>query len=547
MNKKLMSSVRRCFGAAALCLGLTTLVACNDDLSELGATTRPSTDGINVKTATLDLTTSTAYRDSIYVRTGYPLLGNITDPAFGSVEAGYLAQFYVSTDFGLNSYDSSDSLIFNILRTSVPAELGYDWSDYHYTAWDSLCGNRIDSVTLRIYYQTQYGDSLSPMVASVYALNDGIDFETLSNREFYSDNDFSKYYDPTNLLGSKGYTAANRELSDSLRDLSSYVPYIEIKLKDELKDRFFRAAVEAAVARDKNNPHAGECRDLFADINTFRSNLLPGVCVKNTFGDGSLIKVYYTSIYFFYSSFHRYDVDGTLLRNEDDSADSTYVTTHVKYLAVTPDVIQMSGYQFSDDRVTDRLQQPDTTYITSPQGYYTVVDLPVGKIINQMVNDEMRNPTDSSYFLNGANFYLKGYKPVGTVLNAEPAPYVLMVQQSRMNQFFEDGDLPDSETSCYAAYVADSVTNNLYYYSFGNINSVILGLAQEAGWSKSSNQPMAEDYTVPMAIIPVELTTNSTYGTVLSVSNYLLPTAMRLRRGEGVQKMQLIYTLESQR
>jgi hypothetical protein len=547
MNKKLMSSVRRCFSAAALCLGLTTLVACNDDLSELGATTRPSTDGINVKTATLDLTTSTAYRDSIYVRTGYPLLGNITDPAFGSVEAGYLAQFYVSTDFGLNSYDSSDSLIFNILRTSVPAELGYDWSDYHYTSWDSLCGNRIDSVTLRIYYQTQYGDSLSPMVASVYALNDGIDFETLSNREFYSDNDFSKYYDPTNLLGSKGYTAANRELSDSLRDLSSYVPYIEIKLKDELKDRFFRAAVEAAVARDKDNPHAGECRDLFADINTFRSNLLPGVCVKNTFGDGSLIKVYYTSIYFFYSSFHRYDVDGTLLRNEDDSADSTYATTHVKYLAVTPDVIQMSGYQFSDDRVTDRLQQPDTTYITSPQGYYTVVDLPVGKIINQMVNDEMRNPTDSSYFLNGANFYLKGYKPVGTVLNAEPAPYVLMVQQSRMNQFFEDGDLPDSETSCYAAYVADSVTNNLYYYSFGNINSVILGLAKEAGWSKSSNQPMAEDYTVPMAIIPVELTTNSTYGTVLSVSNYLLPTAMRLRRGEGVQKMQLIYTLESQR
>jgi hypothetical protein len=95
--------------------------------------------------------------------------------------------------------------------------------------------------------------------------------------------------------------------------------------------------------------------------------------------------------------------------------------------------------------------------------------------------------------------------------------------------------------------VADSVTNNLYYYSFGNINSVILGLAKEAGWSKSSNQPMAEDYTVPMAIIPVELTTNSTYGTVLSVSNYLLPTAMRLRRGEGVQKMQLIYTLESQR
>jgi hypothetical protein len=541
-----MSSVRRALSAAALCIGLPALVACNDDLSELGASTRPSTDGITLKTATMEISTSTAYRDSIYVRTGYPLLGYMTDPAFGSVEAGYLAQFYVSTDFGLNAYDSSDSLIFNILRTSAPAELGFDWSDYHYTSWDSLCGNRIDSITLRIYYQTQYGDSLSPMVASVYAINDGIDFESLSNREFYSDNDFSKYYDAKNLLGSKGYTAANRELTDSVRGLSSYVPYIEVKLKDELKDRFYRAAVEAAVARDKDNPHAGECRDLFSSIETFRSNLLPGVCVKNTFGDGSLIKVYYTSIYLFYSSFHRYDVDGTLLRNEDDSADSTYVTNHVKYLAVTPDVIQMSGYKFNDALTADRLQQTDTTYITSPQGYYTVVDLPVGKVINRMVNDEMRNPTDSAYYLNGANFYLKGYKPVGTVLNAEPAPYVLMVEQSKMNKFFENGQLPDSETSCYAAYVADSVTNNLYYYSFGNINSVILGLAEEAGWSKSSNLPMEEDYTVPMAVIPVELTTNSTYGTVLSVSNYILPTAMRLRRGAGQQQLQLIYTLESQ-
>jgi hypothetical protein len=541
-----MSSVRRALSAAALCIGLPALVACNDDLSELGASTRPSTDGITLKTATMEISTSTAYRDSIYVRTGYPLLGYMTDPAFGSVEAGYLAQFYVSTDFGLNAYDSSDSLIFNILRTSAPAELGFDWSDYHYTSWDSLCGNRIDSITLRIYYQTQYGDSLSPMVASVYAINDGIDFESLSNREFYSDNDFSKYYDAKNLLGSKGYTAANRELTDSVRGLSSYVPYIEVKLKDELKDRFYRAAVEAAVARDKDNPHAGECRDLFSSIETFRSNLLPGVCVKNTFGDGSLIKVYYTSIYLFYSSFHRYDVDGTLLRNEDDSADSTYVTNHVKYLAVTPDVIQMSGYKFNDALAADRLQQTDTTYITSPQGYYTVVNLPVGKVINRMVNDEMRNPTDSAYYLNGANFYLKGYKPVGTILNAEPAPYVLMVEQSKMNKFFENGQLPDSETSCYAAYVADSVTNNLYYYSFGNINSVILGLAEEAGWSKSSNLPMEEDYTVPMAVIPVELTTNSTYGTVLSVSNYILPTAMRLRRGAGQQQLQLIYTLESQ-
>lgn len=519
--------------------------SCSDDLSELGSTTRPSTDGLAVRSKTFNLATRTAYRDSIYVRTGYPLLGDITDPDFGNVTAGYLAQFYVSSEFGLTAYNNSDSIIFNLLRTSVPAKLGYDWDDYHYTPWDSLCGNRIDSVTLRIYYQTQYGDSLSPMVASVYALHKDVDFEALPDREFYSNNDFAAYYSEEDLLGSKAYTSANRELGDSVRGASGYMPYIEIKLDDDLKERFFRAAVEAAVARDRNNPHRGLYTDVFRDVETFRKNLLSGICVKNTFGDGAIVKVYYTAIYFFYSSFHKYDVDGTLLRNEDDSADSTYVTNHVKYLAVTPDVIQMSGYSFSDARRDERLRQEDTTYITSPQGYYTVVDLPVGKIINEMINDPSRNPSDSSYFLNGANFYLRGYKPRGSVLNGDPAPYVLMVAQDKMTDFFEEGRLPDSQTSCYAAYVADSVVNRMYYYKFGNINSVIMGLAEETGWTKSSGRPMDDNYTVPMAVLPVELTANSSYGTILSVSNYILPTAIRLKRGEAAQTLQMIYTLES--
>lgn len=531
--------------AAAAWMGVSLCChSCSDEVSELGSSTLPATDGLSIKSAVFNLATSTAYRDSIYVRTGYPLLGNITDPDFGTVSASYLAQFYVSSEFGLSTFDSNDSLVFDLLRTSVPTSLGYDWDDYHYRSWDSLCGNRIDSMTLRIYYQTQYGDSLSPMIASIYALNDDADFEALPNSEFYSDNDFSAYYDEKNLLGSKAYTSANRELSDSIRNLSGYMPYIEIRLSEELKERFFEAAVEAAVARDKANPHRNQYTDVFRDIDTFRKNLLSGICVKNTFGDGAMIKVYYTAIYFFYSSFHKYDVDGTLLRNEDDSADSTYVTNHIKYLAVTPDVIQMSGYSIADKRHDERLAQADTTYITSPQGYYTVVNLPVGKIVNQMVNDPDRNPQDSSYFLNGANFYLRGYKPRGSILNDAPAPYVLMVAQDKMNEFFESDKLPDSKTSCYAAYVADSVTNGIYYYNFGNINSVIMGLAEESGWEKSSGQPMADDYVVPMAVVPVELTTNSSYGTVLSVSNYILPTAIRLKRGDEAQRLQVVYTME---
>lgn len=520
-------------------------------MSDLGESTRPASDGIAIKTKSFDINTYSGYRDSVYVRTGYPLVGNITDPDFGEVTAGYLAQFYSSSQIGLNSYDSYDSLIFDILRTSVPKQLGFDWSDYHYKAWDSLVGNKIDSMTIRVFYQTYYGDSLTPMQLSVYKLNPDVDFATLPESEFYSNNSFDNLYSEKNIIGKKAFTSANRELSDSVRSLSDYMPYIEIKLKDDLKDQFFKLAVEAAVARDEDNPHHSQYTDIFTDQKAMREKFLSGVCIKPTFGDGVMIKVYYTAIYFFYSSFHKYAEDGTLLRNANDDGDSTYVTNHVKYMAVTPDVIQMSGYKMKDDNQSRRMVSEDTTFITSPQGYYTVIDLPVGQIINTMENDELRIAGDSSYFLNATNFYLQAYKPVGSLLSYTPSPQVLMVEKDEMTNFFEDGDLPDSETSCYASYSCDSVpsgnyhsTDGLYYYNFGNINSVIIGLAEKHGWSKEHLNKIPENLTIPMAIIPVDVTTNSTYGTVLSVSNYILPTAAKLKRGNGTQSIQMLYTIE---
>lgn len=534
---------------AAQSLFLAT-ISCSDDMGALGESVRPSDDGITVKAMSFNVNTYTGYRDSIYVRTGYPLVGNITDPDFGQVTASYLAQFYTSSKMGLDERNSADSLTFGILRTSAPKELGYDWDDYHYKPWDSIVGNKLDSMTVRIYYRTYYGDSLTPMQLSVYRLNPKVDFETLPEKEFYSNNDFSDLYSENNIIGRKGFTSANRELSDSVRELSDYMPYIEIKLKDDLKDQFYRLCVEAAIARDKNNPHRSEFSDIFTDQKAMREKFLSGLCVKPTFGDGVMIKVFYTAIYFFYSSFHRYDVDGTLLRNSADDGDSSYVVDHVKYMAVTPDVIQMSGYKMVDDNMDQRMNEKDTAYITSPQGYYSIIDLPVGEIINTMEDDPLRIPGDSSYFLNASNFYLQAYKPKGTLLSNTPTPTVLMVEKASMTEFFEKGKLPDGTTSCYAQYKCDSVpnanyptTDGIYYYSFGNIAPVITGLAEKHGWSKNGLKKIPRDLTVPMAIIPIDATTNTT-GTVLSVANYIIPTATKLKKGQDAQTIQMIYTVE---
>ena len=538
--------------AAAMTISFATS-SCNDDLSAIGQTSRPETDGITIKFNTFDVDLASVYRDSVYVRTGYPLLGSITDPQYGELQAGFLAQFYANKETGLDVWNSNDSLTFSILRTSAPADLGLDPKGI-YQSWDSIIGNRLDSMTIRIYYQSYYGDSLSPMQLSIYSLNPGIDFADQPESEFYSNNDFRDLYTPdaAHLLGSKGYTAANRELSDSIRNLKDYMPYVEVKLSDEKKNEFYRLCVEAALARDNSkpgDPYYGVYKDIFTEADALRNSWLSGVCVKPTFGDGSLVKVYYTAIYFFYSSYHRYAEDGTILRNAADDGDSTYVANHVKYVAVTPDVIQMSGIKFLDSEKDSRLASPDSAFISSPQGYYTTLDLPVGKMITSILSDESRR--DSSYFLNAANFYLKAYKPHGSLLSNTPPPTVLMVRNDSVNTFFEEGMLPSSRTSCYATYVCDSIPNanyadptqGVYYYSFGNIAPVIMGIAESTGWDKSSGEPIDPNLTVKMAIIPVDVTTSS-QGALLSVSNYVLPTAVRLRKGTGQQKIQMIYTLE---
>lgn len=569
----------------ALAIGmLITISSCKDDISEIGYSTRPLNDQIHIVTDTLQCGVASAYRDSIYVKTGYPLLGNITDPEYGSIKAGYLAQFYASTKLGLNDMDG-DSIIFNILRTSVPQTLGLDTKDIYKSRFDSLMNNDIDSLTMRIYYTTYYGDSLTPMQLSVYALNKDAKLETEPEKAFYSNYDFTKYYSTDNLLGKKAYTAANRAISEADRN-SAGSSYIEIRLDDEFKNRFFRSAVEAAIARDKDGKtNYPGYKDIFSSIATMRENFLSGVSIQPTFGDGSIIKVYNTAIWFYYRSFHRYKKDGTILRNSTDTADSTYVTSHQQIMAVTPDVVQMTSLSLKDIKKEDRLKDPESAYITSPQGYYATLDLPIGHAIRHMMDHEGRQ--DSAYFLGGANFSLMCQKPQGALLSSTPVSHVMMVEEHKMNQFFEDSKTPEAKSSAVGTYVADSITNQIYYYNFGNLSTLVLGLAgakEHGGWNKSMDTPIEwakniqqknpftflpwinlssktnedyrndaalraevqkalDNYTVRMAIIPVDVTSNAQTGAVLSVSNYILPTAIKVKREAKKQFLQYIYTL----
>ena len=167
----------------------------------------------------------------------------------------------------------------------------------------------------------------------------------------------------------------------------------------------------------------------------------------------------------------------------------------------------------------------------------------------------------------------------------------MLIEESRMNKFFEESRVPDEAAAAIGTYVADSVKNNLYYYSFGNLNELITGLARQSShgsWDKklvttslqwaqqikavkpttflpeisqsTLDSYTAEDYknnrdgirtivqnaldnyTVHMAVIPVDVSTSSSSGAVLSVSNYILPTAIKVIRDNSKQYLQYVFT-----
>ncbi len=477
-----------------LALGIL-LSACDDTLTNIGSSIRPDTDDLSVKSASFDLESRTFLADSIYMRTGNPLLGEITDKFYGTIRADYAAQFYAKPGFNFNVVNSSDSIL-------------YDMSNEK----DSMMNGALDSAVLRIFYGAYVGDSLTPMAVTAYRV------QTKLPRNFYSNVDFEPYVTPLESLGSAGYTGSDRSIPDSIKSDSDYMPYVDIKLKDSVKEDFLNAV--------KNNP------SVFKNQETFEA-FFPGVYFKNTFGDGTMLRVVNSRIIFFYRTYHDKAPGGSPLVGASGK-DSSYVVPRTKYISVTPDVIQLNHVQNPITPNPELLNNDSTTYITAPAGYFTEIDIPVGKIMKEINSD----PLATSTYLNGATLNVKAYAPIENIFSATPPSNMLMVERSKMNEFFENNKLPDSQTSFLASYAADTV-NAVYQYNFGNLNQLVVAKAEEA----KKNGSYDTTYVVKMAVVPISTVLDSYYN-ITKVSNYFLPGAVALKRGTNPQKTDIVYTIQ---
>ena len=461
-------------------LSAIAFTACEDTLTDIGSSILPDTDHILVKSDAFEITSSTFLPERIYVRTPNPLLGQINDAQYGTVRSDYAAQMRIKPGLNLDVIEN-DSL----------------WFD---SSKEKVFGDKLDSMVLSISYRSFIGDSVIPMAVTVYELQQQLPSNTDA---FYSDFDIAAYAEPLSALGSKGYTGINYNLSDSIREDEDYIPYVDIELNQSLVDRFYDAFT--------NKPETFKTQESFQEF-------FKGVYLKNTFGNGTILKVDATSIGIFYKTQH--------VGTDKDGKDSLYVKNRMKVISVTPDVIQLNSAKtpIQPGGNPELLNNDSTTYITTPGGYFTQIKLPVGKIIETVES----NPNAIEASINNVSLNMLANAPSNIFYQAPPTN-VLLVQKDSMDVFFEENRLPDYKTSYLATLPADSTVED-YGYDFGNINQMIVSLGEDIKQRKANGILEATD-SVTMAIVPVT-TYFDQQNNITRITNYFMPGGITLKRGE---------------
>ena len=76
----------------AFAIGASVFAGCNDNASKVGFTTQPKDEALTAKADTFLLSAQTVEVPSIYSRSTYTLLGQLSDPLFGDLRSSYITR-----------------------------------------------------------------------------------------------------------------------------------------------------------------------------------------------------------------------------------------------------------------------------------------------------------------------------------------------------------------------------------------------------------------------------------------------------------------------
>ena len=309
--------------------------ACDEALSDIGMTQLPERDRVAVGVDTLELSARTVLMNDVFARVRRPVLGEYTDPVFGSIKSEFMGSFFLSHNAGFTE------------------------------------GAILDSVQVVLLYNTFMGDSLAPMRLSVYRLN-----RSITGLEATTGINPQDYADMSAPIGEEIFTGRNRIFRDeeiflggTFRTVRTYE--IPVTLPIEIGERFL-----AEYRRPGHGMMANP--DLFNEF-------FPGLYFTTTFGSSTLISVASTSLLVHY---HYLDERGS-------STQQDTIRTSFLRISITPEVTQINTVQ----TVSDHLLEPsdEFTFIKSPVGVKTEITIPVSQI-HERLQQQALNLADFTVF-----------------------------------------------------------------------------------------------------------------------------------------------------
>lgn len=291
------------------------LLSCVDD-NTIGSSMQPGQDVVSVSFDTVRVQTETILQDSVYLRNSLAVLGEFTDPTYGTVKSDFMAQLYCPFNF------------------KFPDDV-----------------NTIDSAYMYLYYNSWFGDSTTVHHLNVWYLDKSPLDATAPYGSTINPADFTS---KSKLLASGTFTTGDFTTSDSAKALSNYTPALRLPLDMNLCRQF--------LADNKSHP------EKFAIPSAF-NNYFNGIYVTTDYGNGSLLYVTHSELEMMYNTYLYSNASGKELRDS--------LVIGASYFPINKEVRQINRAEHPDLRSYLNPSATDSlNYVYAPGGMFTKVTLP---------------------------------------------------------------------------------------------------------------------------------------------------------------------------
>ena len=423
------------------CLGMLLAASCSENTSNLGGSLIDDTDKLTINSDSFEVSTKSVLSGAVLSRDANNHLGKVLDAETGTyITSNFMTQFYCPNDFSLPKTDSIVS--------------------------KDASGVYADSCRITLYYDSFYGDSLTKRKFTAFIM----DQPMLENREYKSDfnPEVSPYITSNSTKYEKVYSLVDMNIPATVRSKKTYYKGITIDLNSKYYDKNnveYKNFGTYLMKQYYSNP------SYFANPLQFIKNVLPGIYFKSTSGVGAMANISAVDISVFFR----------LKKNGQDTKGGVSFSG-------TEEVLSTTYVQNDQTKLNSLVNETQHTYLKTPAGIYTQMELPIEKIMQGHDNDTISSAKIILHRINNTTASQYAFNVPTTVM---------LIPVDEAATFFSQRKLADNKTSYLAEY---SKTYNTY--TFNNISKLVHTMYKakkngtaSANWNKVLLIPVKATYT----------------------------------------------------